>query len=225
MATPLEQLRFTEAQYLEFERNADERHEFIDGHVFSMAGESGRHGDICTNLLISLGSQLKGSPCRARSKDTKVRSGAGRFSAQGFTGLYSYPDIVIICGEPKYPDKHRDVITNPKVIIEVLSDTTEKFDRTEKFLRYRMWNESLTDYILVAQDQRLIEHFHRRKKSEWVYTTWQEADQTISIKSIKCALPIADVYDRITFASTKPKSAKKKKAAKKAKKNAAKSRK
>jgi Uma2 family endonuclease len=220
MATPLKQLLFTEAQYLEFERKADERHEYLDGHLLAMAGESWRHGDICTNLLALIASQLKGTPCRARSKDTRIRSGPRKFSAQGFKGLYSYPDIVVICGEPEYLDKHEDVITNPKVIIEVLSDSTMNFDRTEKFIRYRMWNDTLTDYILVSQEKRLIEHFHRRKSGEWVYTTWLEADQSVTIKSIKCALSVAEIYDRVTFDSDPPKAAKKRKPAQKARKKA-----
>ncbi len=221
MAVPQEQLIFTEEQYLEFERNSEERHEYLDGHVYLMAGETGEHGDISSNLTITLGSQLRGKPCRVRSKDTKVRSGPQNFPQRGTKGLYSYPDIVVICGEPQYLDKYRDVITNPRVIIEVLSEKTSDFDRNEKFTRYRMWNETLTDYLLVAQLQPFVEHFERRKSGEWVYHSYQELDQKISIKSIKCELAMADIYDRLAFPAAKRKAAKKARSQRKAKKTTA----
>lgn len=203
MAAPQEHLIFTEEQYLEFERNSEERREYLDGHIYLMVGETGEHGDISSNLTITLGSQLRGKPCRVRSKDTKVRSGSQSFSPRGTKGLYSYPDIVVICGEPQYLDKHRDVVTNPRVIIEVFSEKTGDFDRNEKFVRYRMWNETLTDYLLVAQLQPFVEHFERGKKGEWIYRSYQGLDQKIPIKSIKCALATADVYDRILFPKAK----------------------
>jgi Uma2 family endonuclease len=218
MAAPQEHLIFTEEQYLEFERKSEERHEYLDGHIYLMAGESGEHGDICTNLSGLLFGQLRGKPCRVRSKDTKVRSGPQTFAPRGTKGLYSYPDIVVICGEPQYLDKHRDVVTNPRVIIEVLSEKTNNFDRNEKFMRYRMWNETLTDYVLVSQFQPFVEHFERRKSGEWVYHSYQGLDQKIPIKSIKCTLAMADVYDRVVFPVAKKKATKKARSPRKTKK-------
>ena len=135
---------YTEDEYLALERVSQERREYLDGQIYLMAGESEAHGTICTNLTIEVGSQLKGTPCRAFSKDTKVRSGPlpkSRDSAQGF---YSFPDLLVVCGEAQYLDEHQDVLINPKVIIEVLSPSTEAFDRTEKFARYREHLASLT---------------------------------------------------------------------------------
>jgi Uma2 family endonuclease len=121
-------------QYLEMERASEERHFYLDGEIYAMAGESGAHGDISANLVISLGTQLKGKPCRARTKDTKVRSGPNPTAGRNTDGLYSYPDVVVICGEPHYHDEHE--VTNPTAIVEVLSPEMEAFDRGEKFTRY-----------------------------------------------------------------------------------------
>lgn len=204
MAVPQHQLIFTEEQYLAFERSAEERHEYLDGHIYAMAGESDEHGDITVNLAGLFYNQLKGTPCRARTKDSKVRSGPFPFLRRNKKGLYSYPDLVVICGEPQHLDEHRDVIINPKVIIEVLSDSTEDFDRKEKFARYREWNPTLTDYLLVSQDMPFIEHFELRKNGEWVYHTYFMLEQSAPIKSIKCTLPLIDVYDRVKFPAPAP---------------------
>jgi len=199
MALPQTEFILTEEEYLEFERNSDERHEYLDGHLILMAGESGEHGDISANLMGSLVSQLRGKSCRARTKDTKVRSGPRPTTLRRTKGLYSYPDIVVICGEPQYLDDHRDVVTNPKVIFEVLSQTTEDFDRRVKFSRYRMWNETLTDYLLVSQNQAFVEHFERRENGEWVYYSYMGLEQQVPIKSIACVLATTEIYDRIRF--------------------------
>lgn len=198
MAVPQHQLIFNEGQYLKFERKAEIRHEYVDGHIYAMAGESDEHGDITVNLTMSLGTQLKGTNCRARTKDTKVRSGPFPFIKRSLKGLYSYPDLLVICGEPQHLDEHRDVIINPKVIIEVLSDSTEDFDRKEKFVRYRQRNLTLTDYLLVSQDMAFIEHFELRK-GEWIYHQYFTLEQSVPIKSIKCSLLMKDVYDRVNF--------------------------
>ena len=202
MALPQTELVFTEEEYLEFERNADERHEYLDGHLILMAGESDEHADISANLMGLLVSQLRGSPCRARTKDTKVRSGPRPTTVRRTKGLYSYPDIVVICGEPQHLDSHHDVIINPKVIIEILSPTTEDFDRRVKFSRYRMWNETLTDYLLVLQDQPFVEHFQRRENGEWVYYSYMGLGQQVPIRSIECVLPTTEIYDRVNFPTT-----------------------
>lgn len=199
MAVPQHQLNFTEEQYLEVERNAEVRHEYVDGHVYSMAVESDEHGDISANLGGMLHAQLKGTSCRVRTKDTKVRSGPFPFSKRNIKGLYSYPDLFVICGEPRHLDDHRDVIINPKVIIEVLSDSIENFDRKEKFARYREWNPTFTDYILVSQDMPFVEHYELRKNGDWVYYSYTNLEQSVPIKSIKCSLLMSDIYDRVNF--------------------------
>lgn len=199
MATAQARFVFSEEEYLEFERNSDERHEYLDGHLILMAGESDEHADISANLAGLLVTHLRGTPCRARTKDTKVRSGPLPRPPRNTKGLYSYPDLVVICGEPQHLDDHRDVVTNPTVIIEVLSPTTEDFDRRVKFARYREWNEALTDYLLVSQSQAFVEHFLRRADGEWLYRSYWGLGREFAIDSIQCTLLMDDVYDRITF--------------------------
>jgi len=193
------QLFFTVEEYLALERKAEERHEYLDGQIYAMAGESPEHADICTNLTRIISTQLLGSPCRVRSKDTKVRSGPVPNRRPMTKGLFSYPDIVVICGEPQYHDEHRDVILNPTVIIEVLSESTEAFDRGEKFLRYQTWNPTLTDYLLVSQTSPIIEHYVRQADGGWSYYIYQGLEQSLSITSIDCTLRLAEVYDRVVF--------------------------
>ncbi len=113
--------------------------------------------------------------------------------------MISYPDIVVICGEPEYHDKHKDIVLNPAVIIEVLSETTEEFDRGVKFMRYRNFNDTLTDYILVSQDEPHIEHFIRQKNGDWLLKEYYDLDKSFPIDSINCIFDLAEVYDRIEF--------------------------
>src|SRR4051812_44654193 len=113
MATPESKLIYTVEDYLAIERATDERHEYLDGQIYAIAGESPEHGTICTNLTVELGVQLKGSPCQLWAKDCKVRSGPAPQARRTTKGLYSYPDLVIVCGEPEFHDEHRDVLVNP----------------------------------------------------------------------------------------------------------------
>jgi Uma2 family endonuclease len=192
---------YTEDEYLALERASQERREYLDGQIYLMAGESEAHGTICTNLTAEIAYQLKGTPCRAFSKDTKVRSGPIPKSRYGAQGLYSFPDLVVVCGEAQYLDEHRDVLINPKVIIEVLSPSTEAFDRGEKFARYSEHLDSLTDYVVVAQSQPLIEHFARDANGVWVIAaTATDPSEGVVLSSIGCTLRLSDVYDRIAFA-------------------------
>jgi Uma2 family endonuclease len=153
---------YTVDQYLAIERESEERCYYLDGEIYAMAGESGRHGNISANIVGTLVGQLKGTPCRARTKDTKVRSGPILRAGETTRGLFSYPDVLVICGEPEYHDAYQDVVLNPKVILEVLSESTEAFDRGEKFTRLQKWNPTLTDYLLVSQEQEQLEHFTRQ---------------------------------------------------------------
>lgn len=191
----------TEDEYLAFERDAEERHVYVDGEIFAMAGESPEHGDITANVLASLHKQLEDSPCRVRVANTKIRSGPLPKSPKRRAGLYSYPDIVVICDEPKYLDEQEDVVVNPKVIVEILSDTTEVFDRGLKFARYQKYNPTLSDYILVSQDRPQIDHYRREKDGSWKYTIHEGLRAVVKIETIKCRLKAADVYKRIKFAA------------------------
>jgi Uma2 family endonuclease len=192
--------RYTTAQYLQMERSSPERHYYLDGEIRAMVGESLAHGDISVNLVATLGNQVRGTPCRVRTKATKVCSGPILSAGETTRGLFWYPDVVVICGEPEYCDNLRDVVLNPKVIVEVLSESTEAFDRGEKFRCFQIWNPTLTDYLLVSQDRPQIEHFTRQGDGSWSYRLTTGLDARVVIPSISCTLNLAEVYDRITFA-------------------------
>jgi Uma2 family endonuclease len=186
-------------EYLVLERAADARHEYLDGQVFAMAGESLRHGIITVNLVGIFYNQLKGTPCQALTKDTKVRSGPTPMSGRGTQGLFSYPDLVVICGEPEFHDAYRDVILNPTTIVEVLSPATEGFDRGEKLRRFQTCNPTLTDYLLVSQDRPEIEHYHRQTDGGWSFYRYTDLEASVALPAIQCTVQLADVYDRVAF--------------------------
>ena len=199
MAAPKLKPRYTVDEYLALERAAVERHTYLDGEIIAMAGESDYHGIISVNVVVTLGTQLKGNPCQVRTKDTKVRSGPIPETGHGKKGLFSYPDILVVSGEREFHDAHKDIILNPKVIIEVLSESTEAFDRGEKFTRFQTCNPSLSDYVLVSQDKPQMEHFEKQPNGVWTYHLYQGLDVTVGIASIGCTLKLADVYDRVIF--------------------------
>ncbi len=199
MGIPQPKPHYTVSQYLTIERATEERHEFVDGRIRAMAGESGEHGDISGNAYASLHTQLRGKPCRVRTKDTKVISGPELRSDHISHVLFSYPDVVAICGEPKYHDERKDIVLNPTAIVEVLSPSTEAFDRGEKFTRYQTWNPTLRDYVLVSQDRPQVEHFSRQADGSWSYHRYTGLDAVVAIPSIQCTLKLADVYDRVAF--------------------------
>ncbi len=199
MAVPKSEFIYTIEEYLAMERESEERHTYLDGYIFKMAGESPQHGTICSNLTATLVIQLRGTPCQVWSKDTKVRSGPAPIRPRDRKGLFSYPDLLVVCGEPEFHDSHRDVLINPKVVIEVLSASTEAFDSGEKFRRYHAWNPSLTDYLLVAQSSPVITHLARQVDGNWSYYTYEGLEESLRIESINCALQLAEVYDRIEF--------------------------
>ncbi len=190
---------YTVDEYLERERAAEERSEYLDGQIYAMAGESLSHGRISSNLGGLFFAQLRGKPCESLSKDTKVRSGPTPFSGKSKIGMFSYPDFVIICGEPECHDAEQDVILNPTVIVEILSPSTEAFDRGEKYQRYQTWNSTLRDYLLVSQDRPEIEQFSRADKGEWAHQLHSGLDAEVVITSIQCALRLAEVYERVRF--------------------------
>jgi len=164
---------FTIDDYLALERTEEERHEYLDGCVYAMAGESPDHGRICVNLTRRLAAQLDGSGCEVFSKDLKVRCGPLPRPGGSLQGLFAYPDLVIVCGALQFHDQVRDVLLNPRVIVEVLSPSTEAFDRGEKFRRYRAWLPTLSDYVLVAQDRPLIDHYHRQEEARGHCVRWK----------------------------------------------------
>ena len=180
---------FAPEDYLTLEREADTRHEFLDGEVYTMAGESLPHSRICMNLAREVGNSLKGKRCEPLSPNMKVRTSTA--------SLFSYPDLTIVCGEPLFHDVKKDVLTNPQVIFEVLSPSTAEYDRTTKFQRYRMGNETLTDYILVSQDKPFVEHFVKQSNNNWIYRSYGEIEDVLKIETIECKLSLQEIYDRV----------------------------
>jgi Uma2 family endonuclease len=199
MSLPRSHVSYSIDEYLVLERESEERYEYLDGQIYEKASERPQHGTICTNLSGIISTQLLRTPCQAFSKDIKVRSGPTPKRGYTTKGLFSYPDLLVVCGELKFHDERRDVLLNPAVIIEVLSPTTEAFDRGEKWSRYQTWLPELSDYVLVSQSKPQIEHFHRQSSGEWLYSLVKELESSLHLTSINCTLQLADVYDRIVF--------------------------
>ncbi len=177
----------TPEAYLNIERQAEGKSEFHDGEVYAMSGGNYRHSRLKTRLASIFESLLGGKPCRPTDSDMRVHIPA--------LGNFTYPDLSIVCGKPEFLDEKQDTLTNPTVIFEVLSESTASFDRGKKFWYYRHLT-SLQDYILVSQDEPLIEHFTRQTGGGWLLITI-EAGQTLRIASIDCAVTIDEIYTDI----------------------------
>jgi Uma2 family endonuclease len=197
MALPIERLLYTVEQYLEMERASEERHEYIDGYVYKMAGESPEHSAINANLIATLVAQLRGKPCRAFSPNMKIRSRPFFKEQKTNKGMFSYADVSVVCGEPQYHDKFKDVLLNPIVIIEILSESTGEFDRCEKFIRYRTRIPTLQD-VLVLQTLPPIQVYSRHPDG-WLMTDAVGLENSIRIPSIDCHLSMSEVYERVEF--------------------------
>jgi Uma2 family endonuclease len=181
----------TSDQYLAIERDAEYKSEFYQGEMFAMAGASEQHNLIATNITGELRGLLKGKPYKNYSSDMRVKVGP--------TGMFTYPDVVVVCGEAHFDDQHKDTLTNPTVLIEILSKSTEAYDRGEKFAQYRRL-DSLKEYLLVAQDRYHIERFTRQANGQWLLSEAMGPDGVIQLESIECTLALAEVYDKVEFA-------------------------
>jgi Uma2 family endonuclease len=186
------QPQFTFEDYLAAERQAEVRHEYVDGQLFSMVGASENHNIIVANLTTLLLTQMKGRPCLVYASDMKVRIDA--------ENACKYPDITAVCGDRKFLDERRDVLLNPTLIIEVLSTSTEAYDRGEKFALYRRL-PSLNEYVLVSQDRKRVELFTKQADGGWLLTEYNNDDENILLSSIDCVLILRDVYDKVEFLS------------------------
>lgn len=179
----------TPREYLELERRSEIRSEYVAGRIFVMSGASRRHNLIAVNLSREVSSQLRGRPCEAYVSDMRVKVAP--------TGMYTYPDIVAVCGEPRFEDAQADTLLNPTVIMEVLSESTEAYDRGEKFAHYRRL-ETLREYVLVAQDKVRIEHY-RRDGEEWVLSEVSDPVGTLHLPSIDCRVGVGAIYEKVEF--------------------------
>ena len=178
----------TPEQYLEIERQAEFKSEYYQGEMFAMAGASRAHDLLAGNLFAAIHQQLRRRPCQIHSSDMRVRVSA--------TGLYTYPDVSVVCGEPRFADKDVDTLLNPTFVAEILSPSTEGFDRGRKFEHYRSI-ESLAEYLLVAQDRVHVELYTRQTDGRWVLSEASRLEDTLEVPAIGCRLSLADLYEKV----------------------------
>ncbi len=183
------QPRSTPEEYLALERESPTKSEYVNGRIYAMGGASRRHNLISGNIFARLRTQLSGRPCEAYVNDMRVKVDA--------TGLYTYPDVAVVCGQAKLEDDHFDTLLNPTLIVEVLSRSTEAYDRGEKFAHYRQL-ESLREYVLVAQDRLRVE-LYTRQGEQWVLSEFSTVDSIAPLESIGCTLAVHDVYEQVDF--------------------------
>ena len=182
----------TPEEYLAAERLSETKSEYIDGGVYPVTGATESHSTIVLNIGAELNVQLRGRECKAFVLDMKVRlPGSNKFF---------YPDAVVVCGKLQYHDERKDIIGNPDVVIEVLSPSTESFDRGAKFEAYRAI-ESLKEYLLVAQDRPFVEQFVKNEAGKWEYASAVGFGSSLTLQSIGCTLNLAAVYDKVDFNS------------------------
>jgi Uma2 family endonuclease len=181
---------FTLDQYLEQEQQSEVRHEYFAGQIFDMAGSTPQHNRITVNLSSALNFQLRGRKCQVFSIDVRVKIPN--------TGLYTYPDVTVVCGAVQYDERDANAITNPKVIIEVLSKSTEAYDRGDKFAHYRQLEE-ITDYLLVTQERKRVEHYVKQSDYQWLLTVFENESEALIIEGIDCRLTLAEIYENVDF--------------------------
>lgn len=179
-------------EYLAIERRSDIKSEYLDGEMFAMTGGSLRHNLIVANLIRELGLQLKKRPCQVFPSDLRVHIPA--------TGLYTYPDVHVVCGDPRLADEHQDTLLNPTLIIEVLSPTTEAYDRGKKFEHYRSL-ESFVEYLLVSQSEPRVEQFLRQDGNRWLFSEAVGLEATLPLPSIQGELALGEIYDKVVLAA------------------------
>jgi len=177
----------TEQEYLAFERAAEERHEYADGEIFAMSGGTVAHSLIAANVSGELRSALLERPCNVHGADLRIHIPA--------TGRYTYADVLVVCGEAVLTDGESDTLENPVLIVEVLSDSTEKYDRGDKFEHYQTI-ASLRDYVLVSQKKARVEHYHRQPDGSWLLRTSGPGDRVV-LESIGCELAVDRVYLKV----------------------------
>ena len=182
---------YTPEEYLALEREAEFKSEYLEGYIVAMVGASEPHNLIVTNTVRELSSQLRGRDCRVYSNDMRIDLRERK--------LFAYPDVVVACGEPQFADDRKDNLRNPVLIIEVLSQSTESYDRGLKFMKYRRI-DCLKDYVLVSQDRALIEHYRRQQNSDWLMSEALGLDAVIRLESIGCELRVTEVYDKVQIA-------------------------
>ncbi|HEX8069721.1 MAG TPA: Uma2 family endonuclease [Pyrinomonadaceae bacterium] len=180
----------TPEEYLALERKVVYKSEYIDGVIVAMTGASRKHNLITFNITRELSQQLRGRPCEGYASDMRVRVPSPR--------VYTYPDVVVVCGEPQFEDEQVDTLLNPTLIVEVLSESTERYDRGKKFGFYRTIG-SLAEYLLVAQDECRVEQYVKQPDGRWLLSDYYTPEDVIKLNSIQCQLALKEVYDKVAW--------------------------
>lgn len=183
----------TPGQYLEIERKAEYKSEYYGGEMFAMAGAKEAHNLLVANSIRDLGQQLRSGPCRVYPSDMRVQVRA--------TGLYTYPDVVVVCSEPKFLDEQHDTLLNPVLLVEVLSPSTEAYDRGRKFEHYQSI-ESFKEYLLIASDRMHIDLYTRQADGRWLRASASRPDDSLELPSIGCRITVQDLYEKVNLSET-----------------------
>ena len=177
-------------EYLRLERQSEYKSEYVNGEILAMTGASRKHNLIAGNIFRELSQQLRSRQCEAYVGDMRVKVTA--------TGLYTYPDVVVVCGEPKFEDTFVDTLLNPTLLVEVLSQSTERYDRIAKSSYYRTL-DSLSEHLLVAQDEVRLEQYVKQPNGMWLLFEYSALENVVELSSISCSLALRDVYDKVSF--------------------------
>jgi Uma2 family endonuclease len=180
---------YSDEEYLAFEREAEEKHELIDGEIVAMAGATREHNLIGGNIFARIHFRLIGTGCEIYANDLRVRMKKGR---------YGYPDVVVVCDKPQFADDEFDVLLNPLVIVEVLPKSTRFRDKTEKLKTYQKM-ESIRECLLIEQNEPRIEHYIKQTPNQWLLRIYENLGETIVLESLGCELPVAEIYAQIEF--------------------------
>ncbi len=180
---------FTPEEYLELERKSEYRSEYLDGQIYAMSGGTPRHSLITTNISGEIRSRLKGTSWRTYGTDLKV-------STPG--ELYTYLDVTVVCGEMRYRDDKKDICTNPILLVEVLSPSTEAYDRGAKWVQYQAI-DTLQTYVMVSQQTPRVEQYVRQPNGDWMLSAVTGLHGSIHLASIECTLVLRDIYDGVEF--------------------------
>ena len=188
-ASPQVAVKITPQEYLAFERQATEKHEFVDGIIYAMSGASKEHNFISSNITGELYLAFKKRPCVVCANDMRVKVNESD---------YVYPDVVAVCGDAQFEDNTFDTLSNPTVIIEILSDSTERYDKGRKAELYRAL-PTMQDYVLISQTHCYIEHYHRQTATQWLLTIISQMDEKLTLPSVNVTIAVQDIYDKVSF--------------------------
>lgn len=187
MGSAAQRLRMTEGEYLAFERTSDVRHEFADGEIFAMAGGTYEHTTVAANIITELRNALRGRKCSVQTSDMRIHIPS--------RGRYVYADASVVCGRPVFLDENHDTLINPRVVVEVLSPSSEEYDRGEKFALYQTL-PSVMHYVLAAQDKPCIEVFTRKADGTWDLRKYGPGDQ-LALETLEISIAIDEVYSNV----------------------------